>query len=171
MLLDRTTMQLGDFGMACQLSDDDERRHTLCGTPNYIAPETLDTTAGYSYAVDLWAMGVVLFAMLVGRPPFETASVKSTYKRIKANNFSFPEKLSIAPTAKHCIQRMLCGTAHERMTLNELFEHPVMSPLHDQVDAEERFHAEVDRMQQTVTMPLLVSPDRVDVAAEERLSG
>jgi polo-like kinase 1 len=59
-----------------------EKRKTVCGTPNYIAPEVLDSKIGHSYEVDIWALGVIMYAMICGRPPFETAEVKLTYKRI-----------------------------------------------------------------------------------------
>lgn len=45
------------------------------GTPNYIAPEML-LKAGHSYSVDVWAIGCILFTLLVGKPPFETESLK-----------------------------------------------------------------------------------------------
>ena len=47
----------------------------MCGTPNYIAPEVLTKTP-YAYEVDCWAIGVILYVMVVGRPPFESADVK-----------------------------------------------------------------------------------------------
>ena len=51
------------------------RKKTLCGTPNYIAPEMLDKK-GHSYEVDIWALGCILYTLLVGKPPFETMSLK-----------------------------------------------------------------------------------------------
>ena len=42
----------------------------MCGTPNYIAPEVLEGKGGHSYEVDVWSLGVIMFEMLVGYPPF-----------------------------------------------------------------------------------------------------
>jgi polo-like kinase 1 len=78
-LADGLEVKVGDFGLATRLSYEGERRKTICGTPNYIAPEVLEGTIGYhagkkghSYEVDIWSLGVIAFALLFGRPPFET---------------------------------------------------------------------------------------------------
>ncbi len=68
--------------MAAKLEIEGEKRKTVCGTPNYIAPEVLDSKLGHSYEVDIWALGVIIYAMICGRPPFETPEVKQTYKKI-----------------------------------------------------------------------------------------
>jgi len=52
-------IKLGDFGLAAKIEYDGERRRTICGTPNYIAPEVLDKKQGHSYEVDIWSLGVV----------------------------------------------------------------------------------------------------------------
>mgnify|MGYP000846701926 FL=1 len=78
-------LKLGDFGLATRLEFDGEKKRTICGTPNYIAPEVLDGKVGHSYEVDVWSLGVIIYAMLIGKPPFETPDVKTTYKKIKMN--------------------------------------------------------------------------------------
>ena len=84
---------MGDCGLAAKLEFDGERKRTICGTPNYIAPEILDGSTGHSYEVDVWSFGVLMFTMLLGKPPFETNDVKETYKRIKMNAYSFPDQI------------------------------------------------------------------------------
>lgn len=59
-LSDKMEVKLGDFGLAAKLEFDNEKRHTVCGTPNYIAPEILENKAGHTYEVDTWSLGVVL---------------------------------------------------------------------------------------------------------------
>ena len=85
-------LKIGDFGLACRLDDDAQRKTTICGTPNYIAPEVLAGSkgAGHSYEVDVWSIGVIAYALLVGTPPFQTSDVHATYKRIRANAYEFP---------------------------------------------------------------------------------
>ena len=65
-------VKLCDFGLATKVVDD-ERKTTICGTPNYIAPEILNQNKlglGHSYEVDIWSLGVIMFTLLAGRPPF-----------------------------------------------------------------------------------------------------
>ena len=61
-------LKIGDFGLACRLESDDERKTTICGTPNYIAPEVLAGSkgSGHSYEVDVWSVGVIMYTLLVG---------------------------------------------------------------------------------------------------------
>lgn len=63
-------MKLGDFGLSAKLEFCEERKRTMAGTPNYIAPEILDGGSGHSYEVDLWSTGVICYALITGRPPF-----------------------------------------------------------------------------------------------------
>ncbi len=53
-------LKLGDFGLATKLEFDGEKKRTICGTPNYIAPEILDGKCGHSYEVDTWSLGVIM---------------------------------------------------------------------------------------------------------------
>ena len=75
-LTEKMQVKTGDFGLAAKLEQENERRRTVCGTPNYIAPEVLDGKDGHSYEVDIWSFGVILYTMIIGRPPFETSEIK-----------------------------------------------------------------------------------------------
>jgi serine/threonine protein kinase len=86
-------LKIADFGLAAQILYDGERKKTICGTPNYIAPEILSGKAGHSFEVDIWAYGVIMYTLLVGKPPFETTDVKLTYRKIKANSYTFPDRM------------------------------------------------------------------------------
>ena len=78
-------VKVGDFGLAAKIDFDGERKRTICGTPNYIAPEVLEGKTGHSYEVDVWSLGVIIYTLIIGKPPFETTDVKTTYDRIKKN--------------------------------------------------------------------------------------
>lgn len=68
-------IKIGDFGLASRLEFEGEKRRTICGTPNYIAPEVLEGKSGHSFEVDVWSLGVVLYTLVIGKPPFETNDV------------------------------------------------------------------------------------------------
>ena len=84
-LNDKMEVKIGDFGLATKLEFDGDRKRTICGTPNYIAPEILEGKNGHSYEVDTWSLGVIIYTLLFGKPPFETQDVKTTYQKIKKN--------------------------------------------------------------------------------------
>ena len=70
-----------DFGLESLIKSPGERKKTICGTPNYIAPEVLlDTANGHSFEVDTWSIGVILDTFVVGQPPFQTKDVKDVYQ-------------------------------------------------------------------------------------------
>lgn len=101
------TLKIGDFGLATQMPTENGpggNNNTLCGTPNYIAPEVL-RKQGHGVEADIWAMGCMMFAMLVGTPPFETKSLGRTYQKIAANEYEIPDRLS--PSASAFIRMLL----------------------------------------------------------------
>lgn len=68
--------------------------------------------------VDLWSAGVILYTMLVGRPPYESTDVKSTYRRILANVYTFPDSVPVSDSAKDLVGRLLqvgCDVCHVRV--------------------------------------------------------
>ncbi|XP_013148416.1 PREDICTED: serine/threonine-protein kinase PLK1 [Papilio polytes] len=89
---DDLCVKIGDFGLAAKIEYEGERKQTLCGTPNYIAPEIL-TKKGHSFEVDIWSLGCIMYTLLVGKPPFETSTLKDTYKRIKQCEYRVPTTL------------------------------------------------------------------------------
>ena len=117
---EKMEIKVGDFGLATKLEFDGERKRTVCGTPNYIAPEILEGKTGHSYEVDIWSLGVIIYTLIIGKPPFETNNVKETYKRIKMCNYSFPENAIISEPAKDLIQNILVLDPHKRPTLDEI---------------------------------------------------
>ncbi|CAD7683656.1 unnamed protein product [Nyctereutes procyonoides] len=110
-------VKIGDFGLATKVEYDGERKKTLCGTPNYIAPEVL-SKKGHSFEVDVWSIGCIMYTLLVGKPPFETSCLKETYLRIKKNDYSIPKHIN--PVAASLIQKMLQTDPAARPTIHEL---------------------------------------------------
>lgn len=123
-LNDQMEIKLGDFGLATKVDYDGERKRTLCGTPNYIAPEVLGKK-GHSYEVDVWSLGCILYTLLVGKPPFETQTLKDTYNRIKKNEYYVPS--AVAPMAKSLIQKLLQHEPSKRPTVSEILRDDFMT--------------------------------------------
>ncbi|WKY05398.1 hypothetical protein Q1695_005979 [Nippostrongylus brasiliensis] len=113
-------IKIGDFGLATTVDMEGERKKTLCGTPNYIAPEVLDKK-GHSFEVDIWAIGCILYTLLFGRPPFETKSLKETYSRIKMNQYRVPS--TAGQVVSHLIQSLLAADPAKRPTVKQVLAH------------------------------------------------
>ena len=124
---EKMELKVGDFGLATKLEFDGEKKRTICGTPNYIAPEVLEGRAGHSYEVDIWSLGVIIYTLIIGKPPFETTDVKATYTRIKRNQYSFPDHVPITDEARDLISRILTGDPSARPTLDQICLHPFMT--------------------------------------------
>ncbi|ORY85688.1 kinase-like domain-containing protein [Protomyces lactucae-debilis] len=117
-------IKVGDFGLAALLVDDDDRKKTICGTPNYIAPEVLFGSAeGHSYEVDLWSIGVIFYAMLVGKPPFQSKEVKAIYAKIKVNEYDFPEEAKVSQVAQGLIRSLLATDPENRPSIDDIANH------------------------------------------------
>ncbi|CAG5126129.1 unnamed protein product, partial [Candidula unifasciata] len=110
-------LKLADFGLATRVDYVGEKKMTVCGTPNYIAPEVLQKK-GHSFEADLWAIGCITYALLVGRPPFETTTLKETYLRITENNYTLPPSLSAS--AKNLIRLCLHPEPTSRPSLQDI---------------------------------------------------
>ena len=80
---------LADFGLAKFLTAD-ETTHSFCGTAEYLAPEILDCT-GHNYSVDWWTLGILLYEMATGRPPFMNSSHHKLGILIRTAKIIFPD--------------------------------------------------------------------------------
>ena len=115
---DKMELKLGDFGLAAKIKFPGEKRRTICGTPNYIAPEILEKKNGHSFEVDIWSFGVIMYTLLYGKPPFETPEIKTTYKKIRMNNFSFPEHFKVNILAQNLITKIFNLDPEKRPSLD-----------------------------------------------------
>ncbi|RMC06536.1 hypothetical protein DUI87_15973 [Hirundo rustica rustica] len=102
ILLDKEGhIKLTDFGFAKKLVD---RTWTLCGTPEYLAPEVIQSK-GHGRAVDWWALGILIFEMLSGFPPFFDDNPFGIYQKILAGKIDFPRHLDLY--VKDLIKKLL----------------------------------------------------------------
>ncbi|CAH1245629.1 PLK2 [Branchiostoma lanceolatum] len=119
-LTENMDVKIGDFGLATNVEEGEEKRRTICGTPNYIAPEVLQKK-GHGFAADMWAMGCAIYTMLTGKPPFETATLKDTYARILDVQYVMPPRL--VTSSKALLRALLCKDPLQRLTLDGVIEH------------------------------------------------
>ncbi|KAG0199836.1 Cell cycle serine/threonine-protein kinase cdc5/MSD2, partial [Mortierella sp. NVP41] len=117
-------VRIGDFGLAAVILNEGDRKKTICGTPNYIAPEILfDTDNGHSFEVDVWSVGVIMYTLLIGKPPFQTNEVKAIYKKIRDNSYEFPKDVPISEEARSLIAALLDPKPTSRPSIAEVTGH------------------------------------------------
>ncbi|KAK1922063.1 camp-dependent protein kinase A catalytic subunit [Papiliotrema laurentii] len=110
LLLDRVGyLRIADFGFAKIVED---RTFTLCGTPEYLAPEIV-LSQGHGKAVDWWALGILAFEMLAGYPPFFDDHPLGIYEKILRNEIAFPAHID--PYAKDLIRGLLTADRTKRL--------------------------------------------------------
>jgi protein kinase A len=104
-------LKLTDFGFAKQLDSEKAKTYTLCGTPEYLAPEII-LNKGHGKAVDWWTLGILLFEMLVGIDPFSDDEPMKTYQKILKGKINFPKEIN--KDAKSLIKHLLVQDTTKR---------------------------------------------------------
>eukprot|EP00123_Amoebidium_parasiticum_P015218 comp22840_c0_seq1/m.35961 comp22840_c0_seq1/g.35961 ORF comp22840_c0_seq1/g.35961 comp22840_c0_seq1/m.35961 type:complete len:371 (-) comp22840_c0_seq1:248-1360(-) len=128
---DRSALKLTDFGFAKEV---DQVLQTPCYTPYYVAPEVLHAeqrkASRYDKSCDMWSLGVILYILLCGYPPFYSeggAHISPGMKRrIRSGVYDFPEEEwgCISKSVKELIRRLLHINPEKRMTIDEMMMHP-----------------------------------------------
>lgn len=94
-----------------------KKAFSLCGTPEYISPEVL-LGKGYSILSDYWSLGVLIYELLIGIPPFYNQDISRMYELILFSEVSFPSNLTISKEAKDLIKALLVKDASKRLGSN-----------------------------------------------------
>jgi serine/threonine protein kinase len=116
-------IKLVDFGFSVRAYDKPLR--VFCGTPSYMAPEIVRRKEYIGFPVDVWSLGVLLYAMLVGRFPFTAKTYPELYKKIAGGAFQIPE--GISASVRDALRRMLTLAPEQRATIAELKAHRMLS--------------------------------------------
>lgn len=115
-------LKIGDFGLSEYITSQNDKLTSVSGTPNYIAPEILEKM-GHSYEVDIWAIGVIAYTLLVGAPPFQAKTSKATWSRIKQVLYSFPRSLEVTDGCKSFISACLQKCPSHRIKIDDILDH------------------------------------------------
>ena len=117
-------IKIADFGLAKLVSEADMMA-TACGTPGYVAPEILSGTP-YDEKCDMWSLGVILYILLCGFPPFYDENNAELFAQIKAGNFDYPSPYwdDVSEGAKSLIDGLLVVDPAARLSAAEVLQHP-----------------------------------------------
>ncbi|XP_022640398.1 serine/threonine-protein kinase TIO isoform X2 [Vigna radiata var. radiata] len=145
-----SVVKLCDFGFARAMSTNTVVLRSIKGTPLYMAPE-LVREQPYNHTVDLWSLGVILYELFVGQPPFYTNSVYALIRHIVKDPVKYPDRMS--PNFKSFLKGLLNKAPESRLTWPALLEHPFVKETSDEHEARElreingsRMRSEAERM-------------------------
>ncbi|KAL7561933.1 hypothetical protein ACA910_005091 [Epithemia clementina (nom. ined.)] len=119
---DDSAVKIADFGFAKKVFQKNSLT-TQCGTPGYVAPEILEGTP-YDERADMWSVGVILYILLGGYPPFIESTQRDLFKKIRKGEYEFHEEYwgTVTVEAKELISSLLTVDANHRLKADEALE-------------------------------------------------
>jgi serine/threonine protein kinase len=132
MLVSKTgCVKIADFGFCEKMSDganpEDEKLSSCCsGTPAFTPPECLSSVSKpvAAAALDMWSLGITLYALLVGDVPFKAENVFQLHRSIKEGDIHFPAGLAMSSAVKDLISRLLEKDPAARLRMEDVQKHP-----------------------------------------------
>ncbi|KAJ3444662.1 protein kinase [Anaeramoeba flamelloides] len=121
LLSQNNTIKIADFGMA-KIMETGDLLQTACGSPHYISPEVLKGKGYDGRKSDIWACGVILYALLCGYLPFDEKKYQKLLYKIKKGKYTFPPDLD--ETEMDLISKLLTVDPVERIGIKEIKKHP-----------------------------------------------
>lgn len=130
-----SVVKLCDFGFARAMSSNTVVLRSIKGTPLYMAPE-LVREQPYNHSADLWSLGVILYELFVGQPPFYTNSVYALIRHIIKDPVKYPDNMS--SNFRSFLKGLLNKVPQNRLTWPDLLEHPFVKETTDELEAREK---------------------------------
>jgi len=122
LLDDKNSTKLCDFGWS-NFFNPNRIRKTYCGTPDYLSPEMI-AQEGHDQRLDIWNLGVLLFEMLTGQPPFSGDNQRDLFENILKVKINYPK--DFPRLAKDLVSKLLKSRPKDRLSLRGILEHPWM---------------------------------------------
>jgi serine/threonine protein kinase/Ca2+-binding EF-hand superfamily protein len=120
-------MKITDFGQARIFKKGWDLFSTqLVGSLYHLSPEQIEGKVYSGEKVDIWGAGIILYCFLTSRLPFNQSDIKQMFDDIRACNYSYEDSDNISEEARDLISKMLCAKAKNRITLEQILEHPWM---------------------------------------------
>jgi serine/threonine protein kinase len=132
LMLDQNgDLKISDFGLSnlqptSGSGNITQQLKTMCGTPEYVAPEVLSGTGYSGFTADCWSCGVILYVMLAGQLPFRDTNASTVFHKIRAAQFEMKPYFSAG--AKDLISKLLVVDCNKRFTLEQVVEHEWFAP-------------------------------------------
>lgn len=119
---DDSTVKIADFGFAKKVQEQNSLT-TQCGTPGYVAPEILEGTP-YDERADMWSVGVILYILLGGYPPFIENNQRDLFRKIRRGEYEFHEEYwgTVSAEAKELISSLLTVESSKRLDAIQALE-------------------------------------------------
>ncbi|KAL3925729.1 MAG: hypothetical protein SGILL_000208 [Bacillariaceae sp.] len=119
---DDSAVKIADFGFAKKVYEENSLT-TQCGTPGYVAPEILEGTP-YDQRADMWSVGVILYILLGGYPPFIESTQRDLFRKIRRGEYEFHEEYwgTVSSEAKELISALLTVKASKRLDAQSALE-------------------------------------------------
>lgn len=105
--------KLTDFGLA-KFIDKEDKAMTFCGTPEYLSPEVI-LGRGHNRPADWWSLGILIYEMMSGLPPFYSTNMTTMYKRIIRDKVSWKSNVNISNEGKDLILKLLSKNPKKRL--------------------------------------------------------
>lgn len=122
LLLDKDkNIKVADFGMAAWEAGE-RMLETSCGSPHYASPEIVAGRAYHGSSSDIWSCGIILFALITGRLPFDDDNIRVLLLKVKTGVFEMPSE--IQGPSRDLLFRMLEKDPERRITMPQILQHP-----------------------------------------------